>query len=122
METWDNKTLTVKLRNLCKSVEALKKLYKPVWGLVTLFIVFGIILSLGAIEVRDSRAKIGDVRELHIKEYQDLEKTFKAEIDKLEEGMNKAFYEIGKDLGRNEASHIQISSQLERIERALEKK
>jgi hypothetical protein len=116
-DSWSNETLTTKMIGLCRSVSKLKPMVYSAAALFSVLVVIG--LGLRA-DIQYANARVDSVREMHIKEFRDMEQTIKIEIDNLEANMNEAFYDIGKDLGRNEASHIEIASKLNRIEEKLD--
>jgi hypothetical protein len=120
-ETWSNETLTVKLKNLCHSVEGLKKLRRWVWSSVAIFGILTVIgLGLRA-DIKDATASVVSLKEKHNAEYKELDKSFEEKLDKLERSINNTLFEIGKDLGRNEISHVDIAARLMRIEEKLDK-
>lgn len=119
-EAWSNEKLTTKSKVMCSSIKDLKGMRKYVYGACALFsLVVVLMLGLRA-DIQYADAKVGTVREKHTAEFRDMEQSIKKEIDTLEFNMNKAFYSIGKDLGRNEASHIEIAAKLDNIDKKLD--
>jgi hypothetical protein len=116
-DPWTNETLTEKLKGLCGEV---KKLRPFVYGAVALFsILVGLGLALRA-DIQYATASTSTIREKHVKEYRDMELSIRKEIKTLEDNMNRAFFDVVKDLGRNEAYHIEIASKLDNIDKKLD--